>query len=449
MCQSPDLVRTLYCGDNLHILRTCLVAKSVDLIYLDPPFYSQRAYQASFRKLSGGLHGSNQAHAFLDIWRWDAATEQAYMQLLASGSEPLHRTMNALRAILGEGSLLAYLLMMAVRLVELHRVLKSTGSVYLHCDPAASHYLKILMDVVFGAGFFRNEIVWGYKTGGASKAHFARKHDLIFFYSKSDTYHFNALKEKSYMMHSYGFKKSTFQRDARGEYTWVYMKDVWELPALGAADRQRLGYPTQKPEALLERIIQVSSREGDVVLDPFCGSGTTLAVAQRLGRGWIGIENHYLGLAYQQYRLAEAFPNISYSRIGAPRTLEEARALATQDPTQYRWWVLSLFRARPIGGDRRLRALEVGLAYGQLPASAGDLACFLVAVMVDEVEQGILHPLPAVVSAVAAPGLLIVTLDRVLGDVRTRCTHLASMAVVIQCLTVAELLSRMASVPTL
>jgi site-specific DNA-methyltransferase (adenine-specific) len=342
MNQSPDLARTLYCGDNLHILRTCLATESVDLIYLDPPFYSQRAYHAIFSKAPASQNGHARAPAFVDVWRWGPAVEQSYKDLLAGAPEVLARTMTALFEILREGSLFAYLVMMAVRLVELYRVLKPMGSVYLHCDPSASHYLKILMDAVFGPEHFRNEIVWRYKTGGASRRHFARKHDLIFFYSKSEHYTFHALKEKSYMMHRYGFKKSTFLRDTRGEYTWVYMKDVWELPALGAADGERLGYPTQKPEALLERIIQASSNEGEIVLDPFCGSGTTLAVAQRLGRGWLGIESHYLGIAYQRYRLFCMFPRLRYAFAGGPVTLEETRFLSRTDPAQFRWWALSL-----------------------------------------------------------------------------------------------------------
>lgn len=345
---SSDCSRALYFGDNLHILRTHLAADSVDLIYLDPPFYSQRSYQA-FIKATHANNGAGQGRvsAFGDVWRWNAAVEQSYAELLVSAPGTGARAMIALRELLGPGSLLAYLVMIAERLLELHRVLKATGSLYLHCDPAASHYLKLLLDAVFGAANFRNEIVWSYKTGGASRRHFARKHDLLFFYSKSEQYIFHASKEKSYMMHRYGFKKSTFHSDEQGEYTWVYMKDVWELPSLGAADRQRLGYPTQKPEALLERILQASSFRGALVLDPFCGSGTTLAVAQRLGRNWLGIEKNALGLAYQRYRLARAFPNLRYTLIGGPITLEQARHLAQTDATQFRWWALSLICARP------------------------------------------------------------------------------------------------------
>jgi site-specific DNA-methyltransferase (adenine-specific) len=339
MKQASEPVRILYYGDNLHILRTRLADESVDLIYLDPPFYSQRKYQAFFKSTE---QGSRKVQAFADLWYWRPEVEHAYAELLDLADQDVGRVLRTLRDLLGPGPLLAYLVMIAERLVELRRVLKTEGSIYLHCDPAASHYLKLLLDALFGAENFRNEIVWSYKTGGASQRHFARKHDLIFFYSKSEHYVFHALKEKSYMMHHYGFKKSEFLRDERGDYTWVYMKDVWELPALGAADGQRLGYPTQKPEALLERIIQASSEPGGIVLDPFCGSGTSLVVAQRLGRGWIGIENHYLGIIYQRYRLARAFPEVRYGAPGGPRTMREAWRLASADASQFRWWALAL-----------------------------------------------------------------------------------------------------------
>lgn len=342
MDQTSELTRILYRGDNLHILRTYLADESVDLIYLDPPFYSQRNYQAFFKQVAPAVRSQVRSQAFGDTWRWSLEAEHSYRDVVARTAQEVGKALEALRALLGPGPLLAYLVMMVERLVELRRVLKAEGSVYLHCDPAASHYLKLLLDALFGAENFRNEIVWFYKTGGASHRHFARKHDLIFFYSKNGHYLFHALKEKSYMMHRYGFKKSEFLRDERGEYTWVYMKDVWELPALGAADGQRLGYPTQKPEALLERIIQASSDEGGIVLDPFCGSGTSLVVAQRLGRGWIGIESHYLGIAYQRYRLARTFPGLRYSSAGGPETIARAQHMACTDALQFRWWVLSL-----------------------------------------------------------------------------------------------------------
>ncbi|HEY1350684.1 MAG TPA: site-specific DNA-methyltransferase [Ktedonobacteraceae bacterium] len=372
MEQIFDHAHTLYCADNLPILRSQLATASVDLIYLDPPFYSQRTYQAFLRQTASRPGGSARTPAFADTWRWEAASEQAYAAMQSEAPSPVVRALATLRTLLGSGSLLAYLVMMAQRLVEFHRVLKPSGSLYLHCDPAAGHYLKILLDSVFGAANFRNEIVWFYKTGGASPRRFARKHDLIFFYTRGEHYLFHPLKEKSYMMHRYGFKKSEFLRDERGQYTWVYMKDVWELPALGAADGQRLGYPTQKPEALLERIIQASSSEGDVVLDPFCGSGTTLAVAQRLGRRWIGIEDNYLGIAYLRYRLARTFPDQPYTFRGGPSTLAEARQLAETSPADFRWWALSLLAARPVGPQSGGAAGACpGLAHGILPGPQG------------------------------------------------------------------------------
>lgn len=408
MEHAPDLVRALYYGDNLSLLRAYLADETIDLIYLDPPFYSQRNYHAFFKRSLAATTGQTRVPAFGDTWRWDSACESSYPEVLASIPACVARALTALSTLLGRGPLFAYLVMMADRLVELHRVLKPTGSMYLHCDPAASHYLKILLDAVFGAANFRNEIVWFYKTGGASHRHFSRKHDLIFFYTKSEHYIFHALKEKSYMMHRYGFKKSEFLQDTHGNYTWVYMKDVWQLPAVGAADRQRLGYPTQKPEALLERIIRASSDDGALVLDPFCGSGTTLTVAQRLGRGWIGMENHCLGIAYQRFRLAQAFPTLQYLFAGGPSTFEEARLLAHLDAVQFRWWVLSLLCARPVGEEDRTYA--TGIAHGILPVSAGGAGPCLVLVALERLARETIQRLYELLQHGKAARILIITL---------------------------------------
>ena len=406
MDSAPALTRALYCGDNLHILANSLTAESVDLIYLDPPFYSQRNYQAFFKPTP--LHAQSRSPAFGDTWRWHTEAEQVYSSLCTRAPTPVIHALSTLRELLGTGPLLAYLVMMTERLIELHRVLKPTGSLYLHCDPAAGHYLKLLLDVIFGATNFRNEIVWCYKTGGASSRHFARKHDLLFFYTKSEHYSFHALKEKSYMMHHYGFKKSEFLHDERGDYTWVYMKDVWELPALGAADGQRLGYPTQKPEALLERIIRASSNEGDLILDPFCGSGTTLAVAQRLGRGWIGIESDYLAIAYQRYRLATSFPNLHYTCSGAPTTFVEARQLARTDATRFRWWALSLVCARPLSG-KRLASTET--IYGLLPSRSAESLPHFVLVTGERLDLSILPRLHLLIKNLAVTRILLLALE--------------------------------------
>lgn len=446
MDQSPELTRVLYCGDNLPVLRANLADESVDLVYLDPPFYSQRNYQAFFKQVPFIADGHARAQAFGDTWRWAPEIERAYIELLDSAPAVVVRALNILRELLGAGPLLAYLAMMAARLLELRRVLKSTGSIYLHCDPAASHYLKLLLDAIFGIANFHNEVVWFYKTGGASARHFARKHDLIFFYSKSERYIFHALKEKSYMMHRYGFKKSEFLRDERGEYTWVYMKDVWDLPALGAADGQRLGYPTQKPEALLERILRASSDEGGTVLDPFCGSGTTLAVAQRMGRGWIGIENHYLGVAYQRYRLAQAFPDLCYTCAGGPTTLDEARSLARADAAQFRWWTLSLLGVRPMGGENSARAgHEAGHIHGILPGHAGARPDLLVVVLINELEVGVLQHLRELVATGEGVNGLVITLEAATPDFLTTCLRPIVSAcgpVVLKVISVGELLQQ-------
>jgi site-specific DNA-methyltransferase (adenine-specific) len=339
----------LYYGDNLDILRRYVKDETVDLVYLDPPFKSNQDYHVFFAEQDGSRSAA-QIQAFKDSWRWDQEAANAFMEIVEPGGK-VSQAMQAFRQMLGANDMLAYLAMMTPRLVELQRVLKPTGSIYLHCDPTASHYLKILMDAIFGVRNFRNEIIWFYKTGGASKRHFSRKHDVILFYAKTDDYMFNAQKEKSYMMHEYGFKKSDFQKDERGQYTWVYMKDVWEIPSIGSADSQRLGYPTQKPLALLERIIGASTNPGDVVLDPFCGCGTTIDAAQRLERRWIGIDITSIAINLIKSRLLDTYGESitkTYLVRGEPTTHSEAQALAEFDKYQFQWWALGLVGARGV-----------------------------------------------------------------------------------------------------
>jgi site-specific DNA-methyltransferase (adenine-specific) len=344
-------MNTLYFGDNLEVLKEKIESNTIDLIYLDPPFQSGKNYNIIFDKEREVKGVSAQIQAFEDTWSWeDGEAEKEYSGLIQGTitkelpSGRLIELMKAMRGYLNEKPIMAYLAMMAPRLLELKRVLKDTGSIYLHCDPTASHYLKLLMDAVFGAENFRNEIVWFYKTGGASKRYFAQKHDIIFFYSKTNDYLFEPQKEKSYMMHNYGFKKSEFFKDERGQYTWVYMKDVWEIPAVGSADKQRIGYPTQKPEALLERIVKASSNENDLVLDPFCGCGTTVAVAQRLNRRWIGIDVTYLAIDIIEKRLEETInkgTKLNFQIEGAPADEYSAEKLAENDPFQFQYWAVS------------------------------------------------------------------------------------------------------------
>ena len=261
---------SLHCGDNLPILKS-LPSESVDLVYLDPPFNSGRNYFQADKQ------------AFTDAWQWSDESESLLDEV----------GLSVLVEFVGRNGLSAYLVMMAARLAELHRVLKPTGSFYLHCDPSSSHYLKLVLDSIFcpQGGDYKNEIIWWYETGGIPKKDFSRKHDVLLRYTKTKIYTFNAhevLESRS---------DEVLRRIATGNFSatrstgqFRHPSDVWKIPAINAMAKERLGYPTQKPEALLERIIKASSNPGDVVLDPFCGSGTTLAVAQKLGREWIGID---------------------------------------------------------------------------------------------------------------------------------------------------------------
>ncbi len=274
----------LYWGDNLPILHR-LAPASIDLCYIDPPFRSQRNYHLRFN------HGEA---VFRDTWHWSGASEADLEVISKELPRATGQLVEGLMAALGRVSLLAYLVRMTVVMAALHRLLKGHGSFYLHCSPLCSHYLKIIADSIFCplGGSFQNELIWSYRTGGASKRRFARKHDVILFYTKSDHWTFHPTKYRSYMMHHYGFRKSQFQRDPHTgqQYSWVYPRDVWEIPAVGSDSKERLGYPTQKPEALLTRIIQASTNPGDTVLDAYCGCGTTLVVAQRHHCRWIGID---------------------------------------------------------------------------------------------------------------------------------------------------------------
>jgi len=293
--------------------------------------------------------------------------------------------------------MMAYLTMMAQRISELHRVLKPTGSIYLHCDPTASHYLKLLMDAVFGFRNYRNEIVWGYKSRPISKRHFGKKHDTVLFYSKTEAYIFNwranfqPLSEVTISKYRREDKIGKYRLVGRGitgspirsakdvDPRWEIehpelvkrdyiregypLDDWWNINIINQSAKERLGYPAQKPEALLERIIQASSNEGDLVLDPFCGCGTSTSVSERLKRRWIGIDITHLAVTLMRHRLNDTFgPDLSpYEVIGDPKDLESARALAQDSEHegryQFEWWALGLVNARPAqdkkkGADR-------------------------------------------------------------------------------------------------
>jgi DNA modification methylase len=441
----------LYFGDNLDVLRQHVPDASVDLIYLDPPFNSNATYNVLFRERSGEQSAA-QITAFEDTWHWGIEAERTFHELVTTGPKKVADLMQALRAFLGQNDVMAYLAMMAIRLVELYRVLKPTGSLYLHCDPTASHYIKLVLDAVFGPKQFKNEIVWKRSSAHSDTKQgmrrYGRVHDVLLFYTKTEQYTWNpqytahdpayveafyryvepetgrryrlgdltAAKPGGDTSYAWRVKRRTdppgsWQADLedewqspqpgweykavypyRGRY-WAYSKanmvafeqagrlvytkngmpcykryldeqpgvplqDIWDdiRPAAGKED---LGYPTQKPQALLERIIQASSNPGDLVLDPFCGCGTAVAAAEKLGRRWIGIDITYLAIDLIERRLKDTFGDDlhPYEVHGAPRDLPSARALAQRDRHQFEWWTLSLVDAHPAqdkhkGSDR-------------------------------------------------------------------------------------------------
>ncbi len=359
----------LYFGDNITILRDYIKDESVDLIYLDPPFKSNQAYNVLFDEQNGS-RSKAQIKAFEDTWRWDQEAAEAYQDIVEKGPEKASRVMQAFRAMAGETDMLAYLAMMAPRLVELKRVLKPTGSIYLHCDPTASHYLKMLMDAVFGAENFLNEIIWHYRKWPAGKYTFQKNHDVLLFYSCSDS------RERTFNQLFMGRAPSTLKRFGTAKIVSAYDEDGRRIPSrtepkdsegvrqddvwdIGRVPPIKQLFPTQKPESLIERLIRGSSNEGDVVLDPFCGCGTTIMVAQRLKRKWIGIDITHLAITLIKHRLHDAFgPEIEkeFEVIGEPIDLSGARALAKADPYQFQFWALGLVGARPAeqkkGADR-------------------------------------------------------------------------------------------------
>ena len=283
---------TLYTNDNLFILNG-LNSNLVDLIYLDPPFNSKRFYSAPVGSKAAGA-------SFKDMWTWEDVNEE-YLNTLAKNYPALTAFIASIGAIHSE-AMKAYLTYMAQRIIEMYRVLKDTGSIYLHCDPTASHYLKIVLDEVFGKNCFRNEIAWHYKRWPAKQSNFQRMHDVLLFYSKQESgnrfnIEYEPLSEGT--MKRWKGKKSKVEYDGTIRLTTKMTNensigrpadDVWDIQLLNSQSKERTGYPTQKPLALLHRIIKVSSNEGDIVMDPFCGCATTCVAAQQLGRKWIGID---------------------------------------------------------------------------------------------------------------------------------------------------------------
>jgi adenine specific DNA methylase Mod len=407
----------LYYGDNLTVLRNDIPSESVDLVYLDPPFNSQANYNVLFKSPSGE-ESHAQIEAFEDTWHWGHHAEQAFDEVIGSWSTDAAEMIRALRAFLKENDMMAYLCMMTVRLLELHRALKPTGSIYLHCDPSASHYLKILMDAIFGATNFRNEVIWKRTSAHSSAKRYGPVHDTLLFYGRSD----NSIWYPQYTAYEPEYLEMFFDQtdlegrrwkrmdltgagvrhgetgqawrgiditakgrhwayppsvleslDAAGKLHWpkkfdgmprlkqypedlpgVPLQDVWtDIRPMHNMASERLGYATQKPLTLLARIIAASSKEGDVVLDPFCGCGTTIHAAQKLKREWIGIDITHLAISLIEKRLNDAFPGIKYEVHGTPKDLEGAQALAAQDKYQFQWWAVSLVNAVPFGGKKK------------------------------------------------------------------------------------------------
>jgi site-specific DNA-methyltransferase (adenine-specific) len=354
-----DTLKTnvLYYGDNLEILRKYIPENSIDLVYLDPPFNSKKDYNILFKE-NGGVESEAQIKAFTDTWHWTQAAENTYHDIVTNGPLKVGQLIGALHDAIGQNDVTAYLVMMSTRLIELHRVLKPTGSLYLHCDPTASHYLKLVLDQVFGPANFRNEIVWCYRQGGRSNRIFGRKHETIFFYTKTNKWAFNADNVRIPYHGTGGYQTSGKGVNIAGKVYKPHLEgkiseDWWDIPSLPPMDKERLGYPTQKPLALLERIIGASSNEGDVVLDPFCGCGTALVAAQKLNRRWIGIDITHLAITLMRNRIRDSFPSIQFEVIGEPVDLASAKALARQDRYQFQWWALGLIKARPLGEKRK------------------------------------------------------------------------------------------------
>ena len=426
-------LNTLFFGDNLEILQNLIPDGVVDLVYLDPPFNSNATYNLLF-KTPKGTKSEAQIMAFDDTWAWGEQAAKEYDSLTTSQpNKHVRDLIVAFRSILGTNDMMAYLAMMAGRLIELRRVLKDTGSIYLHCDSVASHYLKLLMDAIFGKENFRNEIVWKRTSAHNDPHKFGRNADRILFYTCSDKFIFNrkfTAYTEEYLGNFYRFAEGNrkyrlsdltgagatngesglewrgYNPTDRGRH-WALptkaleslkepleiaqmtvpqkldllhengliaisktgvpsfkryldsmdgtpLQEVWtDINPISPQSKERQGYPTQKPIALLERIISASSNEGDVVLDPFCGCGTAVHAAQKLNRQWIGIDITHLAISLIEKRLRDAFPLIEFETEGTPKDLDSARNLAERDKYQFQWWACSLVNAQPFQDKKK------------------------------------------------------------------------------------------------
>ena len=404
----------LYYGDNLDILREHIPHETIDLVYLDPPFNSNRSYNVLFRE-SGGASSGAQIEAFEDTWRWGQAAQGAYEEVMTGPHQRVARMLQAMIEGLGHNDVTAYLSMMAIRLVELHRALKPTGSMYLHCDPTAGPYLRVLMDSIFGPMNLRNEVIWERATAHMDSKKWRRVHDILLVYSRGEPMwnpqygpydesyidsHYNNIDTAGRRYQLGDLTAAELRTGTQSDYEWkghrppkgghwrysranmekldaegriyytrtgrprliryldempgVPLGDVWtDIFPINSQARERLGYPTQKPLALLERIIGASSNPGDIVLDPFCGCGTAVHAAHKLGRRWIGIDITYLAINLIERRMTDAFPGLAVEVEGAPKDFASARDLAQRDKYQFQWWALTRLDAQPVAGKKK------------------------------------------------------------------------------------------------
>ena len=411
------MTNALYYGDNLAVLRESIKDETVDLIYLDPPFNSNASYNVLF-KAPSGEQSQAQIEAFEDTWHWNESAERAFDEVVTGPHSDASIMLKAMRSALGENDMMAYLAMMAVRLIELHRVLKPTGSLYLHCDPTASHYLKVLLDAIFGPDKFLNEVIWKRTSAHSSSNRFGPVHDVILFYAKADDHVWNQVfqpYDETYLDAFYthvdpdgrrwrrsdltgagvrhgetgklwrgiditskgrhwAYPPSELEKmDRKGRIHWPqksggmpmlkrYLEDqpglplqdiIADIPPMHNLAVERLGYPTQKPLALLERLIQAASESDAVILDPFCGCGTTIHASQKLNRQWIGIDVTHLAIALVERRLREAFPGIVYQVHGVPKDVAGARDLAERDKHEFQKWITATIGAQPYKGGKK------------------------------------------------------------------------------------------------
>ena len=429
---------TLYFGDNLDVMREKIATESVDLIYLDPPFNSNSNYNVLFDEATGNK-SSAQTEAFQDTWSWGPASAIAYDDVVRHGGE-LSLLIIAYRNWLGENRLMAYLAMMAVRIIELDRVVKPKGSLYLHCDPTASHYIKLLLDACFGHSSYRREIVWLRSKNPKGSQHVMRSYgpatDSILYYGMSQEtplyldrirgvlsadeiatkypitdavgryadgpiLRSKGMGSRENLVYEYkGFtpgpsgwrmnRKSLEELDAKGNLAWTRtgaprrklrpeddmgdpVGSFWgDIPPLNSQARERLGYPTQKPVALLDRIIRASSDAGDVIFDPFCGCGTTVEAAQRLGRQWIGIDVAHYAVTLMERRLKSGHPEATYEVYGRPTTYAGAIDLARRDKYQFQWWAAWLLGAQTYEGKKgKDRGIDGNIYFANGPFGLG------------------------------------------------------------------------------